>query len=140
MQAEYIAAHVHQNRVAALVHLRCNDSFSTRTDQVKALGHDLCMQIVASCPYVVAPEDMEPQILESLLEPHLKHLARLEPQERLTELARFRARIQRDYCLLSQAFIKDPNVTVAQHIDAVSAELSESIVVVRFVRYETNLG
>ena len=43
--------------------------------------------------------------------------------------------VLREHCLLDQAFIKDPNVLVKDHISSLIAKLGENIVVKRFTRF-----
>ena len=54
-----IEAYVHtDSRVGALVHLACETDFVTRTDEFKALAHEIVMQVAS----------MNPQSVDELLE------------------------------------------------------------------------
>jgi len=131
-----VESYVHSSRIGVLVEVNCETDFVTRTDDFKALAHDLAMHIAAAAPEFVSmddvsaderakvaaeftekvkndgkPEAMVPQIVEGMLK---KHFA--------------------EKCLLDQPFIKNPDQTVGQYVKEHIARLGENIVVRRFSR------
>jgi elongation factor Ts len=42
----------------------------------------------------------------------------------------------KNHCLLEQAFVKDPGITVKDYLGSMIAKLGENIVIRRFVRYK----
>lgn len=131
-----VDAYVHSNRIGVIVEVNCETDFVTRTDDFKALVHDVAMHIAASAPEYVSvedvpaeerervaaeftekvknegkPENMVPQIVEGMLK---KHFA--------------------EKCLLDQPFIKNPDITVGGLVKDSIAKLGENIVVRRFNR------
>jgi len=134
-----IEVYVHPGgRIAALVELNCETDFVARTENFKGLAHDLAMQVAATDPQYVAPEDIPPDVLE---EEKAKYRAQAQEMgkppsvvERIVE-----GRLKGFYdevCLLRQPFIKDEDITVAELIAEKIAKLGENIAVRRFVRYE----
>ena len=131
-----IEAYVHSGRIGVLVEVNCETDFVTRTDDFKALAHDVAMHIAAASPEYVSiedvpaeerarvtaeftekvkaegkPENMVPQIVEGMLKKHFAEKA-----------------------LLEQPFIKNPDQTVGQYVKEHVAKLGENIVVRRFSR------
>ena len=53
-----IEAYVHSSRIGVLVEVNCETDFVTRTDDFKALAHDIAMHIAASAPEFVSVEDV----------------------------------------------------------------------------------
>jgi len=90
-----------------MVELSCESDFVARTDGFRALAHDLAMQVAATTPRYVRPEDVPADVAED----------------------------KREICLLLQPFIKDPSVTIEDLIKRNIATLGENIQVRRFVRY-----
>lgn len=43
-------SYVHQNRIAAVVELACQTDFAARTDEFKALAHDVALQVASMAP------------------------------------------------------------------------------------------
>ena len=106
-----IDTYLHKNEVGVIVELQCLDEASSKTAEFKVLSKDLAMQIAASKPTVV--NDSE---LENIVPLYDKYLHE---------------------SLMSQPFIKDPDMKISERIAQVSDTLSEKIEVLRFVRYDT---
>ena len=47
-------------RIGVLIEVNCETDFVARSDDFKALVHDLCMQIAAAKPEVVSAADVDP--------------------------------------------------------------------------------
>jgi len=104
-----VHAYIHPDgRLGALVELNCETDFVARTDEFKALAHDLAMQVAATEPKYVSPEELPP---DSDGDP-------------------------RDLCLLAQPFIKDANRSVQDLINDAIAKTGENIRVRRFQRFQ----
>ena len=95
-------------RIGAMVELNCETDFVARTDDFKALAHNLAMQIAATNPLSVSEDDL-PSGAEG------------DPAE---------------LCLLRQSFIRDDSRTVDEVVKEVIAKTGENIRVRRFARFE----
>lgn len=134
-----IGSYIHAgSRVAALVEVNCETDFVARTDEFQALVHDLAMQVVACKPSYLTPDDVPADVLEQQ-----KADYRAQAQDsgkpaavvdRIVEgkLKKF----YEDACLLEQAFIKEPAITVRELVQQKNTLLGENIVVRRFARLE----
>jgi len=103
-----VEAYIHADgRLGALVELNCQTDFVARTDGFRALAHDLAMQVAATDPQHIAPEEL---------------LAGSDgdPEE---------------LCLLVQPFIRDPSRTIQDLINDTIAKTGENIRVRRFARF-----
>jgi elongation factor Ts len=104
-----VDAYLHTDgRLGALVELNSETDFVARTEEFKALAHDLAMQVAATDPQYVSPEELP---ADSDGDP-------------------------RDLCLLAQPFIKDANRSVQDLINDVIAKTGENIRVRRFQRFQ----
>lgn len=104
-----VEAYIHGGgRIGVLVEINCETDFVARTDDFKALAHDLAMQVAAANPTYLSKEDIPAGVEDN-------------PAE---------------VCLLEQPFIKNPSETVRDLVNAVLAKTGEKIVVNRFVRFE----
>lgn len=103
-----VETYVHPGgRMAAIVEVNCETDFVARTEQFKQLAHDLAMQVVATDPKFISPEDI--------------------PGGQSPDA---------EACLLLQPFIKDPQKTVQDLIAEAVGKLRENIRVRRFARFE----
>lgn len=106
-----VEAYVHiGGRIGAMVELNCETDFVARTDEFKELAHNLAMQVAAMCPQFISQEEIPPE-----------QKADVEAETG---------------CLLQQAYIKDPVMTVQDVIFQTIAKVGENIKVSRFVRFE----
>ena len=131
-------------RIGVLIEVNCETDFVARSDDFKALVHDLCMQIAAAKPEVVSSADVDPakiaaerEILtaQAMNEPKPKPAAVIE---KMVE-----GRIKKyfkEVCLLEQDYVKDPSKTITTLINETVAKIGEKISVRRFVRYEVGEG
>lgn len=104
-----IETYVHSGgKIGVMVEINCETDFVARTDQFKALAHDIAMQIAAMSPQFVSKEDVPPG-------------TECDPETA---------------CLLLQPFIKDPTKTIQNTITEAVAKVGENIKVRRFIRFE----
>ena len=106
-------------RIGSIVEVNCETDFVARTEDFRALAHDLAMQVAATSPRYVALEDVPEAAWPDL-----------EKEYGSRELAVSGA------VLLEQAFIKDGKYSVRDLIKDRIAKLGENIVVSRFARFE----
>lgn len=134
-----IASYVHTGaRVAALVEVNCETDFVARTPEFQQLAKDLAMQVVATRPLYVRPEDIPAEVIEREKESYRAQLADSGKPEHIIDriIAGKLEKFYDEVCLLRQPFIKNEEMTVQDLITDAIARLGENIVVRRFVRYE----
>jgi elongation factor Ts len=133
-----IEGYVHMGKAAALVELNCETDFVARTPQFYELAHDLAMQVVATRPRYVRPEDIPAQVLEQETEEYRAEMAYEKKPERVMEriIEGKLRKFQEQVCILSQPFIKDQDKTVQDVINEAIATIGENIILRRFVRLE----
>lgn len=133
-----IEAYVHHNAtVGVLVEVNCETDFVARTPEFQALVKDLAMQIAATNPLAVTPEEIPAEVVERE-RAVFREQARKEgkPEHLWDRIVEGRLKkFYQDNALLEQPFIKDPEKTVGQLVTEVSARTGENIRVRRFVRY-----
>ncbi len=134
-----VESYIHAGgRLGALVEINCETDFVARTEEFQRLAHDLAMQVVASNPQYLRPEDIPSEVIEEKKRLFLSELQEQNKPEHLLERI-VEGKMERYYdrvCLLRQPFIKDEGLTVEEAITEGIAKLGENIVVRRFVRYE----
>ena len=134
-----IEAYVHTGgRVGALIELDCETDFVARTEEFKALAHDLAMQVVAAKPLYLAPEDIPPDVLEEEKNVYRAQARDAGKPEHIVERI-VEGKLQKHFqevCLMSQPFIKDDDLTVQDILTRTIAKLGENIVMRRFARFE----
>lgn len=138
-----VGSYIHMGgKIGVLVEINCETDFVSRSDKFQLLLKDIAMQIAASNPRYVRPEevpqsevDAEKEILrqQSLNEGKPANIV-----EKMIE-----GRIKKFYqeiCLTEQPFIKDPSKSVNDIVNDAVLTIGEKITIRRFVRYEMGEG
>ena len=119
-------------KLAVIVSLETKDNSET----VKNFGKQLSMHIAASNPLCKSPEDIDNEVLErekAIFETQARESGKDESiMERMVEgkVRKFLA----EASLISQAFIKDPDITVGNLLDGKKTE------VIGYVRFKVGEG
>ncbi len=138
-----VEAYIHGGgRIGVLVEVNIETDFAAKNDEFKTFVKDVAMQIAASNPEYVRREEVPAAILENEKE-ILRVQARNEgkPEKIIEKMVE--GRIEKYYtekCLLDQAFIKDPDMTIDQLLKEKIAHIGENISIRRFARFERGEG
>jgi elongation factor Ts len=131
-----IASYIHlQGKVGVLVEINCETDFVAKNDIFRDFVKDITLQIAAAHPLVVSRDEVDQALVASEREIY-KAQVQGKPEaivEKIVDgkLDKFYSTI----CLLEQACIKNPDITVKDLIASKISELGENIVIRRFVRY-----
>ncbi len=134
-----ISAYIHSgNRIGVLVEVNCETDFVARNEEFQTFVKDLALQIAASNPSFVKREDVPSELIEKEKKIYLaqaKEMGKPEPAwPKIVEgkLEKF----YQESCLLEQAFIKDPGVSIKDLVAQKIAKIGENISIRRFTRYQ----
>jgi len=130
-----IFAYVHSGRIGVLVELRCETDFVARSEAFQELGNDLAMHIAAFQPKFLTPEQVDSEFLNKELDIARKQLeAEGKPKDKIELILQGKQKkIAEENSLLTQPFLKDSTITVAQKIVEITQVTGEKIEVNRFV-------
>ncbi len=138
-----IEAYIHPGgKIGVLIEVNCETDFVARTDEFKTLVRDLSLQVAASNPLYLSKENVPKDIIDKELSIFRENAKREGKPDKVVEKIA-QGRLEKFYaetCLLDQSFIKDPDVSISQHISSVIARVGENIQVRRFLRYQLGEG
>ena len=132
-----IAAYVHNGKIGVMVEVNCESDFVARNADFQALAKDIAMQVAASDPRFIRREDVTEIVLASERDIY-KAQARAtgKPENVLDKIVEGRmTKFYEETCLLEQPFVKDPSISVKDHIASHIQKIGENIQVRRFVRF-----
>jgi elongation factor Ts len=133
-----VYAYIHSNdKVGVLVEVNCETDFVAKTDDFKQLCKDLAMQIAATNPLAITPEEIDPAIIEREKEIATnKAVNDKKPEHIIPKIVEGHvAKYCKEHALLEQEFIKDSSRTVQSIITDVIAKMGENIKLNRFARF-----
>ncbi|MCR4426797.1 MAG: translation elongation factor Ts [Firmicutes bacterium] len=134
-----IDSYIHMGgRIGVLIEVNCETDFVAKNERFRQLVRDLAMQVAAARPSYVSREEVPAEILEREREVYrAQALNEGKPEKFVDKIVEGRLeKFFQEACLLDQAFIRDPERTVADVIREVIGVLGENITVRRFVRFE----
>ncbi len=138
-----VVSYIHGGgKIGVLLELNCETDFVAKTDEFALLAKDVAMQVAATNPSYVGRDEVPQAVLEkerAILRAQVA--ASGKPEAVIDRIVQ--GRLQKffgEVCLLEQAFIKDPEVTIEDRIKGVIAKVGENVVVRRFCRYQLGEG
>jgi len=96
------------------------------------------MHIAASNPVGIRPEDVPEAVVDREKEIYRAQALELgKPEKMLDKIVEGKlAKFFKENCLLDQAYVKDPEITVGDYLNQLIAKIGENITVKRFVRFQ----
>lgn len=138
-----VTSYIHMGgKIGVLVEINCETDFVAKTDAFMEIGHEVALQIAAANPKYVRIEEVPAEELEKEKE-ILRNQALNEgkPAQIIDKMVEGRVKkFYQDVCLLEQAFVKDPSMTIQQYINEKTLQIGEKISIRRFVRFELGEG
>ena len=132
-----IASYIHHgSKLGVLVEINCESDFVARTDPFRELVKDITQQIAAANPTYVKREDVPAAVIETEKEIYRAQVQDKPPQAVDKIVSGKLEKFYSTVCLLEQPFVKNPEITIKDHITAKIAQLGENIVIRRFVRWQ----
>ena len=134
-----IASYIHAgNKIGVLVEINCETDFVARNDEFQGFVRDVALQIAAANPAYVAREHVPAEQVDREKAIYLAQAKELgKPAAALEKIVQGKLeKFYQEHCLLEQAFIKDPNVTITEILTQKISIIGENITISRFTRYQ----
>jgi len=131
-----VASYIHlQGKVGVLVEINCETDFVAKNEIFREFVKDITLHIAASNPTYVS-RDLVPEALIASEREIFAAQVVGKPANIVDKIVN--GKIDKFYttlCLLEQAFIKDPDLTIQDFVNSKISELGENIIIRRFTRY-----
>lgn len=131
-----VASYIHmQGKVGVLVEINCETDFVAKNEIFRDFVKDVTLHIAASHPLHVNREEVPADLVA-----RERDIAAAQVQGKPANIVEkiVDGKIDKFYstiCLMEQAFIKNPEITIKDLVASKIAELGENIVIRRFTRY-----
>ncbi len=112
----------------------------------KELAHDVALQIAAAKPLYLVADEVPADIIEhekEILLAQIKNDPKLASKPEMVIAKMVEGKINKYYdenCLLKQAFVKDPSLTIEKLVKDYSDKMGKTLSIKRFVRFEMGEG
>src|SRR6186713_2340704 len=130
-----IGHYIHMGgKIGVLVEVNCESDFVARTDDFQNLTREIAMHIAAANPTYVRREDVPADVVAREKEIY-KDQVKDKPAQVIDKIIEGKLNsFYQQVCLMDQASVRDPNVTITQLVQDAIRLLGENISVTRFVR------
>lgn len=131
-----VASYIHmQGKVGVLVEINCETDFVAKNEIFRDFVKDVTLHIAASHPLYVNREEVPADVIA-----RERDIAAAQVQGKPANIVEkiVDGKVDKFYsttCLMEQAFIKNPEVSIKELVASKIAELGENIVIRRFTRY-----
>ncbi len=134
-----IDAYIHPGeRLGVLIEVNCETDFVARNQEFRKFIHELAMQIAATDPMAISPEDLAPEIIEREKRIYESQLVDLKKPPAVIEKI-INGKLEKFYeevCLLEQPYIKNPEIKVKDYLKEQIGKFGENIKIRRFARFK----
>ncbi len=132
-----VQAYIHANgAVGSLVELVSETDFVSGNDEFKALARDIAMHVAASNPTFITKEEIDEKTRATATEVFAAEVKDKPKEMQEKILAGKLDTYFSEQVLMNQAFIKNPDITIAALIDAAVQKFGEKITVARMSRFK----
>jgi elongation factor Ts len=134
-----VAAYVHSNnKLGAMVKLYCETDFVAMNEEFKELSKEIAMHIAATNPQYLSPTDVPDELVEKEKAIWKEQLKQEGKKEELMPkiLEGKEKKFREELALLTQPFIKNPEITVEALVKEKIGKIGENIRIGEFSRLE----
>ena len=125
-------------KLGVLVEVNCETDFVAKNDDFKEFAKNIAMQIAATNPLGIDTSDIPEDIINKEKEIYRAQTQAAGKPEKVIEkivegkLKKFFS----ESCLLNQAYVRDPHLTIADLLNDLISKMGENISIKRFVRFQ----
>lgn len=133
-----IQTYIHTgNKLGAMVEVGCETDFVAKNEDFIEFARNIAMHVAAANPVALTPEEVPAEVLEREMNIYREQaLATGKPANVVDKIAEGKMKkFYQENCLLQQAFVRDPNVTIADLLNELIAKIGENLTIKRFTRF-----
>ena len=134
-----ISSYIHSgSKIGVLLETNCETDFVARNEEFQAFVKDVALQIAASQPQFIKREDIPADLIEREKNVYMGQVKESgKPEAAWDKIINGKLeKFFQEQCLLEQAFVKDPSVTIQDLLTQKISKLGENISISRFTRYQ----
>ncbi len=125
-------------KLGVLVEVGCETDFVAKNEDFQEFAKNIAMHIAASAPAGITPEDVPEEVVKKEMDIYRAQAREMgKPDKMIDKIAEGKMnKFYKENCLLHQAYVRDPNITVGDLLNELIAKIGENITIKRFVRYQ----
>ncbi|MCH2382741.1 MAG: translation elongation factor Ts, partial [Pedosphaera sp.] len=132
-----VAAYIHTGaKVGVLLQVGAGKEDTLANDDFKVLVKDITLHIAASAPVSVSRDEIDPDLVakEKAI---AEEQAEGKPPQAVENIVNGKLnKFFATNCLLEQGFVKNPDISIKDHVASVAQALGDEITVAKFLRFQ----
>jgi elongation factor Ts len=134
-----IQSYIHMGgKIGVMVEVNCESDFVAKNEAFQEFARSIAMHIAATNPVSITPGDVSEEIVAKEMEIYRAQAKEMgKPENMLEKIAE--GKLQKFYkesCLMNQAYVRNPEITVADLLNEQIAKIGENITIKRFCRFQ----
>ena len=134
-----VESYIHMDsKLGVLVEVNCETDFVAKNDDFKAFAKNIAMHIAATNPVGIRPEDVSEEIINKEKEIYRGQVLEMGKPEKIADkiVEGKLKKYFKENCLMDQAYVRNPEMTIADLLNEMIAKIGENISIKRFVRFK----
>ena len=134
-----IQSYIHMGgKIGVIVEVNCESDFVAKNDDFTEFARNLAMHIAATNPVAIRDEDVATDVIEREKEIYRGQALEMGKPEKVVDkiIEGKLAKFYKENCLLNQAYVKDPDLSISDLLNEIIAKIGENITIKRFTRYQ----
>jgi elongation factor Ts len=134
-----IGTYIHTGgKIGVLVEVNCETDFVAKNEDFQDFVKNIAMHIAATAPVSVSPENVPEDVVKREMDIYRAQALEMgKPEKMVDKIAEGKLnKFYKDSCLLNQAYVRDPNVSVQDLLNQLIAKIGENISIRRFARFQ----
>ncbi|MGD9330786.1 MAG: translation elongation factor Ts [Desulfobacterales bacterium] len=125
-------------KLGVLVEVNCETDFVAKSDDFQEFAKNLAMHIAATNPLGIVPEDVPEETLAREKAIYVDQAKQTGKPDKVTEkiVEGKMNKFLKESCLMQQAYVRNPDITIADLLNELIAKIGENISIKRFVRFQ----
>lgn len=134
-----VESYIHtDSKLGVLVEVNCETDFVAKNDDFKAFAKNIAMHIAATNPVGIRSEDVSEEIINKEKEIYRGQVLEMGKPEKIADKI-VEGKLKKYFtenCLMDQAYVRNPEMTIADLLNEMIAKIGENISIKRFVRFK----
>jgi elongation factor Ts len=125
-------------KLGVMVEVNCETDFVAKSEDFQEFAKNIAMHIAATNPIGITAEDVPAETLEREKAIYVDQAKQTgKPDNVIEKIVEGKMnKFLKENCLMQQAYVRDPDITVADLLNELIAKIGENISVKRFVRFQ----
>ncbi|UCD33035.1 MAG: translation elongation factor Ts [Desulfobacterales bacterium] len=139
MSEGVVQSYIHSDsKLGVLVEINCETDFVAKNDDFKAFAKNIAMHIAATNPLGIRQEDVPEETINKEKEIYRSQVLEMGKPENIADkiVAGKLQKYVTDNCLIHQAYVRNPELTIEDLVNEMIAKIGENITIKRFVRFK----